>query len=189
MLHLNFTPFPRLTTDRLQLRRLTIKDAKEIMILRSDEQVNKFLDRSKSATINDAKNFIEKILGAIKKNQSVYWAITLKDEDTLIGTICLWNMSLENNMAEIGYELHPDFQGRGLMQEAIAMVTDYGFNKVNLKVITAFTHVNNIRSTNVLLKNGFLLDKNYKYAGKEEAGELLVYYLKNDSKIVVGFIK
>ena len=113
------------------------------MILRSDEQVNKFLDRPKSVNINDAKNFIEKILDAVKSNQSIYWAITLKDEDTLIGTICMWNISFENNMAEIGYELHPDFQGKGLMQEAISTVTDYGFNKMNLKVITAFTHIDN----------------------------------------------
>ena len=181
MLHLNFTPFPRLTTGRLQLRELTKNDAKEIMILRSDERVNKFLDRPKSATINDANNFIDKISGAVKENQSVYWAITLKDEDTLIGTICMWNISFENNMAEIGYELHPDFQGRGLMQEAISTVTDYGFNKMKLKVITAFTHINNTRSTNVLLKNKFLPDNNYKYAGKEEAEELLVYYLTNES--------
>ena len=83
-------------------------------------------------------------------------------------------------MAEIGYELHPDFQGKGLMQEAISTVTDYGFNKMNLKVITAFTHINNLRSTNVLLKNNFLLDKNYTYAAKEDAGELSVYYLNKE---------
>ena len=32
MPHLNFTPFPVITTNRLIMRRLTIKDAKEIMI-------------------------------------------------------------------------------------------------------------------------------------------------------------
>jgi [ribosomal protein S5]-alanine N-acetyltransferase len=42
MLHINFTPFPNLATERLVLRKLTIKDAKEIMLLRSNEQVNKF---------------------------------------------------------------------------------------------------------------------------------------------------
>ena len=124
------------------------------------------------------KNFIEKILSAIKKNQSVYWAITLKDEDTLIGTICLWNISIENNTAEIGYELLPDFQGKGIMQEAISKIIEYGFNKMKLKVITAFTHPGNSRSTNLLLKNNFLPDKNYEYVEKEDAGELLVYYLK-----------
>ncbi len=181
MLNLNFTPFPRLRTDRLQLRELTKKDAKEIMILRSDEQVNKFLDRPKSANINEAKNFIEKILGAVNSNQSIYWAITLKDGDTLIGTICMWNISFENNMAEIGYELHPDFQGKGLMHEAIRKVIEYGFNKMKLEIITACTYADNRRSTNVLIKNNFTLDTNYEYVGKKDAGELLVYYLKNEA--------
>ncbi len=178
MLHLKFTPFPRLTTKRLLLRKLTIKDAKEILILRSDKQVNKFLDRPKSGNITDAEKFIEKINSGINNNQSVYWAITLKTSDTLIGTICLWNISIEKSMAEIGYELHPDFQGKGLMQEAITKIIDYGFNKMKLKTVTAFTHPANNRSTNLLLKNNFCLDKNYEYAGKEDAGELLVYYLK-----------
>ena len=119
MLYLNFTPFPRLTTQRLLLRKLTIKDAKEIMILRSDEQVNKFLDRPKSGNITDAEKFIEKINNGIDNNQSIYWVITLTNSDALIGTICLWNISSESDNAEIGYELHPDFQGKGLMQEAI----------------------------------------------------------------------
>jgi ribosomal-protein-alanine N-acetyltransferase len=177
MLNLNFTPFPRLTTNRLQLRGLKKKDAGEILILRSDERVNKFLDRPKAVTINDAKNFIEKILSAVKSNQSIYWAITLKDADTLIGTICMWNISLENNMAEMGYELHPGFQGKGLMQEAISAVTDYGFNKMDLQVITASTHPGNLKSIKLLLKNNFVPDENYEYADKEIAGNESAYYL------------
>ena len=179
MLHLNFTPFPVIKTQRLILRKLTIKDAEEIMLLRSDEQVNKFLDRPKSVDVNDATKFIEKIESGISNNEWIYWAITFKDNDTLIGTICLWNISFDNSMAEIGYELLPTFQGKGIMQEAITKVTDYGFNKMKLKIITAFTHPGNYQSTNLLLKNNFLLDKNYEYVGREDGGELLVYYLIN----------
>jgi [ribosomal protein S5]-alanine N-acetyltransferase len=61
MLHINFTPFPNLATERLVLRKLTIKDAKEIMLLRSNEQVNKFIERTKSIDLNEAKKFIKKI--------------------------------------------------------------------------------------------------------------------------------
>ena len=179
MLHLNFTPFPAIITQRLILRKLKIKDAQEIMILRSDESVNKFIDRPKSIDLNEAKKFIEKIENGINNNQWIYWAITLKDDDTLIGTICLWNISIENDMSELGYELQPYFQGKGIMQEAITKVIEYGFNKMKLEIITAFTHAGNSRSTNLLLKNNFLLDKNYKYVEKEDAGELLVYYLRN----------
>lgn len=180
MLHLNFKPFPVLTTHRLRLRRLAMTDAEEIMMLRSNEQVNKFLDRPKPVNINDAKSFIEKIESGINKNESIYWVITLKDSDTLIGTICMWNISIGNKMAEIGYELHPQWQGKELMNEAIREVIEYGFNKIKLEIITACTHIDNTRSTNVLIKNNFLLDKNYEYVEKKEAGELCVYYLKKN---------
>jgi [ribosomal protein S5]-alanine N-acetyltransferase len=178
LLYINFTPFPVITTQRLILRKLSIKDAEEIMLLRSDERVNKFIDRPKSIDLNEAKKFIEKIENGINNNEWVYWAITLKGNDALIGTICLWNILVEKDTAEIGYELYPNFQEKRLMQEAIKKIIDYGFNKMGLKIITAFTHPGNYKSTNLLLKNNFLLDNNNDYVSAEDAGEQSVYYLK-----------
>ena len=65
------------------------------------------------------------------------------------------------------------------MQEAITKIIEYGFNKMKLKIITAFTHPGNKRSTDLLLKNNFLPDENYEYAEKGDAGELYVFYLLN----------
>ena len=178
MLNLNFSPFSTLITERLILRQLNIKDANEIMILRSNDSVNEFIGRPKSIDFGEAEKFIEKIENGIANNEWIYWVITLKEVDILIGTICYWNIVVENNMAEISYELHPHFQGKGMMQEAIPEIIKYGFNKMKLEIITAFTHPGNNGSTNLLLKYNFLLDKNYEYVGKEEAGEHSAYYLK-----------
>src|SRR5688572_16235970 len=133
MLNLNFSPFPRLTTERLQLRELCKKDGHDIMVLRSDDRVNEYINRPKSIAIDDAVAFIDKIENSIKNNESVYWAVTQKTSDTLIGTICLWNISLERDMGEIGYELSPRFQGKGMMQEAVAAVIKFGFEQMGLK--------------------------------------------------------
>ena len=54
----NFTPFPVLKTERLILRQLISSDDKEIFALRSNDNVNKYLDRKPSKSIDDAKNFI-----------------------------------------------------------------------------------------------------------------------------------
>lgn len=178
MLDINFSPFPTLTTERLILRQLNIKDANEIMILRSDERVNEFIDRPKSIDISDAEKFIAKIEKGIANNEWIYWIITLKEGDILIGTICYWNITVENDMAEIGYELHPHFQGKGFMQEAISKIIEFGFGKMKLKVITAVLHAGNNKSIKVLLKNNFMPDRNNEYVSKEDAGDLSVYYLK-----------
>ena len=151
----NFTPFPVLTTERLTLRQLISSDDKEIFALRSDDNVNKYLDRKPSKSIDDAKNFIQTINENIQRNDSIYWAITLNGTDKLIGTICLFDFTNDNLKAEIGYELLPDFQGKGIMQEATSKVIDFGIQHIGLNSIEAYTHSENQSSTRLLEKLNF----------------------------------
>ena len=155
MIGKNFTPFPVLKTGRLTLRQLRINDDKEIFALRSDADVNKYLNRKRSKSIDDAKNFIQIINENIQRNNSIYWAITLNGTDKLIGTICLFDFSDDNLKAEIGYELLPDFQGKGIMQEAASKVIDVGIQQIGLTSIEAYTHSENQSSTTLLEKLNF----------------------------------
>jgi len=181
MLQLQFTPFPVLTTERLLLRQLTIKDENEIFALRTDDEVNRYLDRLKARTIEDARKFISKINTGIHNNEAIYWGISLKDEPKLIGTICCWNISKENNSAETGYELLPAYQGKGIMQEALAKVIEYGFDIMKLHRIEAFADADNSRSANLLLKLHFARDmaEEKKLAGKTEYSNTMVWSLVN----------
>ena len=160
MLTNSFTPFPVLKTERLTLRQLSVIDDKEIFTLRSDKQVNKYIDRDPSNTIEDARKFIHKIAEVVKKNEGIYWAITLTNNDNLAGTICLFNFSNENDQAEIGYELLPAFQGRGIMQEAISKVIGFGLQVIGLKTIEAYTHRENENSSKLLEKHNFRKQEN-----------------------------
>ena len=56
MCTINFKPFLFLRTERFTLRQLTLKDDNEILILRSDKEVNRYLDRPVAKTIEDAKH-------------------------------------------------------------------------------------------------------------------------------------
>ena len=155
MLIRTFTPFPILKTERLTLRQLVVNDEQEIFTLRSDKEINKYLDRQISNTIDDARNFITKVNENINKNDSLYWAITLRDRNILVGTICLFGFSDENGKCEIGYELLTNFQGQGIMKEAVEKVIDYAFNTVNVKKIEAFLHRDNQSSIKLLEKFSF----------------------------------
>lgn len=170
MLHLNFLPFPQLTTNRLVLRQLIAADATAISALRSNATVNQYLNRPKTTTLAEAIVFIDKITTAINNNQSLYWVIASKESNQLMGTICLWNIVAEEDTAEIGYELHPDFQGKGIMLEALKAVIDFAFNTIQLKVITAFAVAENIASLKSLERSGFELDVSGKYAGQSDEG-------------------
>ena len=151
----NFKPFPVLKTERLTLRQLASSDDNEIFALRSNENVNKYLDRKPSKSIDDAKTFIQTINKNIQKNDSIYWAITLNDTYKLIGIICLFDFSDDNLKAEIGYELLPEFQGKGIMQEATSKVIDFGIQQIGLNLINAYTHSENQSSTRLLEKFNF----------------------------------
>ena len=157
-MQLSFSAFPQLTTERLRLRQLTMADTNEIFLLRSSPVVNKHLGRPKTTSIDEAKAFIEKINTGIQNNQSLYWGICFIEQDKLIGTICLWNFSKEENKAEIGYELLPTFQGKGIMQEAFSKVTELGFRDLQLNTIEAWTVVQNENSIKILERNRFKRD-------------------------------
>jgi [ribosomal protein S5]-alanine N-acetyltransferase len=151
-------PFPRLTTERLTLRQLEIEDDQEIFFLRSDERVNKYLVAPIAQSIEEAREFINKINTGISNTECPYWGITPKNDNRLIGTICLWNISIKENEAEIGYVLHPDWQGKGLMQEAIHKVIRYGFEVMKLRAITAVLDPANERSISSLKRTGFFYE-------------------------------
>ena len=157
MKEIDFLSFPNLITERLTLRYLKESDAPAIFSLRSDDTVNKYLDRPKIKSIDEAKDFIININEGIRLKKWIYWGICLKDVSELIGTICLWNFSDDTRTAETGYELLPSFQGKGLMDEALKCIINLGFQKIRLKVIEAYTHKENIGSIHLLERNNFKL--------------------------------
>lgn len=155
MYDISFTPFPVLSTSRLTLRQLTDADAMTVSSLRSDEAVNKYIDRPGKATPDDALVFIQKVNAGIHLNAWIYWAVCLQGCPDLIGTICLWNFSEDKTRAEVGYELLPAYQKQGLMDEALKQVLQYGFETIHLITIDAFIHAQNESSIRLLTKNHF----------------------------------
>jgi ribosomal-protein-alanine N-acetyltransferase len=177
MLNKSFTPFPILTTERLTLRQLVIADEQVIFTLRSDSEINKYLARQVSNAIDDARNFINKVNENINKNDSLYWAITLSDKNILVGTICLFGFSDENEKCEIGYELLTNFQGQGIMKEATEKVIDYAFNTIKVQKIEAFLHRYNQSSIKLLEKFSFRNSNE----PDETSPDLLCYHLTNSN--------
>src|SRR5689334_14123867 len=165
MLNRKCMPFPILKTGRLTLRQLEVNDEQEIFTLRSDSEINKYLDRPVSKTLDDARNFINKVNENVTKNNALYWGITLSDGNILVGTICLFGFSDEHGNCEIGYELLTNFQGQGIMKEAVEKVIDYAFNTIKVQKIEAFFHRDNRRSINLLEK---FLFKNSNEPGKTD---------------------
>ncbi len=158
----DFSPFPVFLTDRLYLRRIGSGDEESLFILRSNKQVMQYLDRPMAETINDARELIKKIDGGIVENNAVTWAVTLKERKELIGTIGFWRIIKEHFRAEVGFLLHPDYQGAGIMNEALGRVLEYGFDTLGLHSVEADVNPRNSSSIKLLERNGFVKEAYFR---------------------------
>lgn len=179
---INFSSFPQLSTERLFLRQLNQGDAEKIFSLRTNEIVNKYLNRPKPTSVEDTKDFIKKINLGIDAKEWIYWAICLRKHIKPVGTICLWNFSEEENKAEIGYELFPQFHGKGIMQEAFLKIVAFGFQTLEFETIEAWTTIQNENSKKILERNCFKrnLDLESKIDRAIEGPGRIIYSLSKD---------
>ena len=76
-------------------------------------------------------------------------------------------------MAEIGFELLPENHGKGIMQEVIPRVVQFGVEEMKLETIEAELSPRNLKSVRLLEKNNFTLA-----AVNEENPDSVVYALK-----------
>ena len=130
--------------------------------MRSDNQVLEFLDRDPAQSMNEALQWIQTIRQGVTNNEYIAWAISLKGDKTLIGTISFWNVKKEHYRSEIGYALHPGNQGKGLMQEAMVTVLDYGFKTMKLHSVEANVNPNYVASIKLLERNNFVREAYHK---------------------------
>lgn len=147
--------FLTLESERLVLKEISMLDVSFLFKIRNNVENNKYIGRKKSS-LEEVNQFVIDRIADFKEKKGITWMIYDKEARQNIGSICLWNFDFENNVAEIGYELAPEFQGNGFMQEALSKVINFGFNELNLQTIEAFTDQNNQSSINVLLKYNFI---------------------------------
>jgi ribosomal-protein-alanine N-acetyltransferase len=162
MTQLNFKPFPILETRRLILRELVAEDSDSMHVLRSNKQVMRFIPRPMTRDVNEAGQLVELIREKLERKEAINWAIVLKETGAHIGMIGYLNFVNENYRAEIGYLLHPAYHRMGLTQEALTCALKYGFETMNLHSIVAIVQPENMASSCLLMKCGFVLEGSFR---------------------------
>jgi ribosomal-protein-serine acetyltransferase len=71
------------------------------------------------------------------------------------GVISLWNIDWMNRRGEIGYWLGREFQGCGVMTDAVRAVTQHGLVEIDLNRIEVLCSVVNPKSSAVAKRLGF----------------------------------
>ncbi len=163
MLQVDFTPFPELTTNRLLLRQMNTGDAEHLYHMRSNPEIMRYIPRPLAQSAADILLLIEQLNENTRSAEAITWGIALKDTpQVIIGTIGYVRIAKENYRAEVGYLLNTGYHGKGLMQEALEAVVDYGFNVMKLHSIEAIVDAENIPSAKLLEKSRFIREAYFR---------------------------
>ena len=150
---------PDIETERLILRQRTLADAEDIFAYAKLAEVSYPAGFPPVATLEDEVAYLRDIYPqnlAQKKIPSGY-GITLKGQDKVIGSID-FNNRFADDVLEMGYLLHPDYWGQGIMTEAARALIEVGFDLLQLHKIELACYDYNQASRRIAEKLGFTLE-------------------------------
>ena len=150
--------FKERITERLYLRPVRITDAEAMYDYGHRPEVASLAGFPVNQSVEECQQFIQmdldKMDEAVRKR---IYAICLKGQDRLMGTVS-FAKEIKPDILEIGYVLHPDLWGQGLMPEAVAALVDFGFTELELHKIEIAVYDHNPQSQRVAEKLGFQLE-------------------------------
>jgi ribosomal-protein-alanine N-acetyltransferase len=164
--------FPDLETERLKLTILNINDTDDVFKHFSDESVTRFMDISPCKDRDEAAEIIRYHI----EDTGCRWGVFSKIDAEFLGT-CGFHCWFQGKQprAEIGFDLARKYWGKGIMQEALKPVLDFGFKHMSLDIIEATVEQENGRSINLLRKLNFERDR-------ELRDQLIYFYLLREHK-------
>jgi RimJ/RimL family protein N-acetyltransferase len=151
----HFKLFPVLETKRLLLRKMVPSDAEALFAVYSDAKVMAWHGTPVYTTVAKAHKLIARYDLAFSKKRALRWAITLRGNDTVLGTCGFHHINAQHHRAEIGYELASTHWRQGIMSEAMRAVVYFGLAEIEFHRIEAIVDPENIASANLLRKVGF----------------------------------
>src|SRR5215216_1771629 len=160
-----------LTTERLILRDFVESDWEAVLAYEQKPLYLRYYEWTER-TPEAVRAFIQRFLDHQKQDPRIkfQFAVTLKSTGQLIGSCGVRRNSAEAHEGDMGYELDPNYWGKGYATEAARTVLHFGFSHMGVHRISAFCVADNIGSAHVLEKIGMQqegrLRQNEYYKGR-----------------------
>ena len=163
--------------DNFKLRGFKHSDAEPYKELLKHPQVAPFIPTSCiPQSSSDAIREIFFIQSELKHRKKFLWALENPD-GTIIGSAGIETWNEWHKRAEVVYELHPDYWGKGLMTDAMNQVINFTYNTLKAVRLEAFTLVDNPKSAalldRLLFKKEATLSKYRNFNGKHV--DIIIY--------------
>lgn len=155
-------------TERLILREFKVEDAEALLELKYDNQIMEYHPTfiKRNATIDDAResiSFFQSVKDTGNFNREVYFAITLKSSDKIIGTITVSTLKYLYEI-QMGWMINNQYTGKGYASEAGRAASDYLLEALSLDYLSVVMDVDNPASFRTAQKSGFrLFEKRVPY--------------------------
>ena len=140
--------FPELSSDTLILRKIVEGDIESLVEI-------SFYNALPALTVEDAAEMQERINLDYQNGSSIHWGIADKKSNKIMGTVGYYR-GFENGTGELGCVLNPEFQGKGLMTEAMKLAIEFGINEMKLRKIGAITSKENKPAIQLLERLNFV---------------------------------
>lgn len=149
--------FVNIETERLHLKCIEKSDREFIFEEFQNDFINRYLyDEEPMTNIEQADRLIEFFSMNEPRNQN-RWVLTNKDENIKMGTCGFHLWDRNKNTVEIGFELMPQYNGKGFMTEAVEALIEFARNKMDVNQIIAIVSINNRQCKRLLEKFGFII--------------------------------
>lgn len=161
----------RIVTDRLELRRFEVGDAKAMYEnWASDPEVTKYLTWPCHESVEATEGILREWVGRYEDADCYIWGMVPKEIGEPIGCISVVKQDEDIGMLQIGYCIGQKCWGQGYTPEALRAVIRYLFDEVGANRVEARHDPNNPNSGKVMLKCGMLYEGTMRQAGRNNQG-------------------
>ena len=142
-----------LRTKRLVLRQWYMTDADDLFAYAQNPLVGPAAGWRPHQFRKDSEELIQRVF----QHEYFHWALVIPGNGKVIGGINLTTDSKRTNphTRNLGYSMNPDYWGNGYMTEAAKAVISFGFESLNVSLISVYHYPENVRSKRVIEKCGF----------------------------------
>lgn len=154
-------PWDILETNRCRLREIVPNDIDSVYELYQDKSVTKYMED----LYEDKENELDYLDKYYKNIYSYFgfgtWGVIRKEDQKMIG-MAGYNYRPEFDEPELGFMFGVPYQKQGYAYEICNAIIQYGKNELGFTAIQALTESENENSIRLLIKLGFVLDKQYR---------------------------
>ncbi|MRG85843.1 GNAT family N-acetyltransferase [Salinibacillus xinjiangensis] len=153
-----FSQIPILETKHYVLRGLAVGDAQAIYPFLTDPETMKYITPHPIQSVAEVEDYVENCLSKYREQKEIPWVIESKEEKQTVGIFRFHKVNLWHQKAEMGVVIHPQFQGKGVMNELLATLLPFGFNDLGLNRVVGDIFADNKASEKLLLNYNFHKD-------------------------------